>query len=123
MRSMGLQGTLRGKVKRTTFPSREYRNPFDLVHRDFHATRPNRPWVADFTHAASWHGFVFVAFVIDAFSRMIVGWRTATSMNAELTLDPLEQAIRARDNYSNRPETFPLRNWEKRIILICIVCP
>jgi Transposase and inactivated derivatives len=88
---------VRGKVKRTTIPSKENRNPFDLVHRDFTATRPNQLWVADFTYVVTWVGFVFVAFVIDAFSRMIVGWRASTSMSAELTLDALEQAIWARD--------------------------
>jgi len=97
MHSMGLQGAVRGKVKRTTIPSKENRDPFDLVHRDFHATRPNQLWVADFTYVATWAGFVFVAFIIDAFSRMIVGWRASTSMSVELTLDALEQAIWARD--------------------------
>lgn len=98
MRSMGLQGAVRGKVKRTTFPSKENRDPFDLVQRNFTATRPNQLWVADFTYVATWAGFVFVAFIIDVFSRMIVGWRASTSMNADLTLDALEQAIWARDN-------------------------
>ena len=97
MRSLGLQGAVRGKVKRTTFPSKENRDPFDLVKRDFTATRPNQLWVADFTYVATWVGFVFVAFIIDAFSRMIVGWRAAATMSAELTLDALEQAIWARD--------------------------
>jgi transposase InsO family protein len=97
MRSMGLQGAVRGKAKRTTIPSKENRDPCDLVHRDFHATRPNQLWVADFTYVATWAGFVFVAFIIDVFSRMIVGWRASTSMSAELTLDALEQAIWARD--------------------------
>ena len=97
MRSMGLQGAVRGKVKRTTFPSKENRDPFDLVQRNFTATRPNQLWVADFTYVATWAGFVFVAFIIDVFSRMIVGWRASTSMNADLTLDALEQAIWARD--------------------------
>ena len=97
MRRLGLQGAVRGKVKRTTFPSKENRDPFDLVKRDFTATRPNQLWVADFTYVATWVGFVFVAFIIDAFSRMIIGWRAATTMSAELTLDALEQAIWARD--------------------------
>ena len=97
MRSMGLQGAVRGKVKRTTIPSKEKRDPFDLVQRNFTATRPNQLWVADFTYVATWAGFVFVAFIIDVFSRMIVGWRASTSMNADLTLDALEQAIWARD--------------------------
>jgi len=97
MRSMGLQGAVRGRVKRTTIPSKENRDPFDLVQRNFTATRPNQLWVADFTYVATWTGFVFVAFIIDVFSRMIVGWRASTSMSAGLTLDALEQAIWARD--------------------------
>jgi len=97
MHSLGLQGAVRGKVKRTTIPSKDNRDPSDLVHRDFHATRPNQLWVADFTYVATWVGFVFVSFIIDVFSRMIVGWRVATSMSAELTLDALKQAIWARD--------------------------
>jgi len=97
MRHLDLQGVVRGKVKRTTIPSKDNCNPSDLVHRDFTATRPNQLWVADFTYVATWIGFVFVAFIIDAFSRIIVGWRVARSMCAELTLDALEQAIWARD--------------------------
>lgn len=62
----------------------------------FHADRPNQLWVADFTYVATWVGFVYVAFVIDAFSRMIVGWREARTMTADLTLDALEQALWAR---------------------------
>ena len=93
MRSLGLQGAVRGKVKRTTIPSKDNRDPSVLVHRDFHSTRPNQLWVADFTYVATCVGFVFFAFIIDVFSRMIVGLRVATSMSAELTLDALEQAI------------------------------
>lgn len=66
------------------------------MRRNFHADRPNQLWVADFTYVATWAGFVYVAFVIDVFSRMIVGWRAAISMSAELTLDALEQALWAR---------------------------
>jgi len=97
MRCMGLQGAVRGKVKRTTIPSKENHEPADLVHRNFQATKPNQLWVADFTYVATWIGFVFVAFIIDAFSRMIVGWQVARTMSADLTLDALEQAIWARD--------------------------
>jgi putative transposase len=96
MRQMGLQGAIRGKTKRTTVPSDRDPRPLDLVKRVFHATRPNQLWVADFTYVATWSGFVFVAFVIDVFSRMIVGWRAARSMSADLTLDALEQALWAR---------------------------
>jgi putative transposase len=96
MRSMGLQGVVRGRKVRTTVSDLEDKRPLDLVNRDFSATRPNQLWVADFTYVATWMGFVYVAFIIDVFSRMIVGWRASTSMKAELTLDALEQALWAR---------------------------
>jgi Transposase and inactivated derivatives len=66
------------------------------VQRRFAADRPNQLWVADFTYVATWSSFVYVAFVVDVFSRMIVGWRVSTSMSADLTLDALEQALWAR---------------------------
>ena len=96
MRQMGLQGVVRGKPKRTTVPSDRDSRPLDLVKRVFHATRPNQLWVADFTYVATWSNFIYVAFVIDVFSRMIVGRRAARSMSADLTLDALEQALWAR---------------------------
>jgi putative transposase len=96
MRSMGLQGVIRGKAKRTTISSDRDSRPLDLVQRKFVANRPNQLWVADFTYVATWIGFVYVAFVIDVFARMIVGWRVATSMTTDLTLDALEQALWSR---------------------------
>lgn len=96
MRHMGLQGVVRGKKIRTTVPGQKDERPLDLVQREFHARRPNQLWVADFTYVATWKGFVYVAFVIDVFARMIVGWRVRTTMCAELTLDALEQALWAR---------------------------
>jgi len=96
MRKMGLVGTTRGPGKRTTIASDNDPRPRDLVCRSFHADRPNQLWVADFTYVTTWSGFVYVAFVVDVFSRMIVGWRASTSMKAELTLDALEQALWAR---------------------------
>jgi len=96
MRQMGLYGAVRGKIKRTTVSSDSDLRPLDLVKREFRAERPNQLWVADFTYVATWSGFVYVAFVIDVFSRMIVGWRAARSMTADLTLDALEQALWAR---------------------------
>lgn len=96
MGQMGLRGVVRGKTKRTTVASDHDPRPLDLVRRVFSAERPNQLWVADFTYVATWTGFVYVAFVIDVFSRMIVGWRAARSMSAELTLDALEQALWAR---------------------------
>jgi putative transposase len=96
MREMGLQGVIRGRTKRTTIPADRDPRPLDLVQRLFRAERPNQLWVADFTYVATWSGFVYVAFVIDVFSRMIVGWRVSSSMSADLTLDALEQALWAR---------------------------
>lgn len=96
MKSMGLSGAVRGKRIRTTIADQSSPKPFDLVKRDFTAEGPNQLWVADFTYVATWLGFVYVAFVIDVFSRIIVGWRASRSMSAELTLDALEQALWAR---------------------------
>lgn len=96
MREMGLQGVIRGRTKRTTIPNDHYTSPLDLIHRRFSANRPDQLWVADFTYVATWSGFVYTAFVIDVFSRMIVGWRVSSSMTADLTLDALEQALWAR---------------------------
>ena len=101
MRQMGLHGVVRGKPKRTTVGSDHDQRPLDLVRRVFHADRPNQLWVADFTYVATWTGFVYVAFIIDVFARMIVGWRAARSMSADLTLDALEQALWARQVTGN----------------------
>ena len=96
MRSFRLQGVVRGRGCRTTVADERAVRPLDHVNRQFHASRPNELWVADFTYVATWTGFVYVAFVIDVFSRRIIGWRAARSMRAELVLDALEQAIWAR---------------------------
>ncbi len=97
MRQMGLQGARRGRgFKVTTVADGTPHRPPDLVDRDFTATQPNQLWVADLTYVASWAGFVYVAFVIDAFSRMIVGWRVSSTLRSELALDALEQALHAR---------------------------
>ena len=96
MKVLELRGAIRGKVFKTTIPDEDVSRPADLVDRQFKASRPNQLWVADITHVATWRGFVFVAFVIDVFSRRIVGWRVSTSMKTDLVLDALEQAIRAR---------------------------
>ena len=87
------------KRPRTTFPDPTANRPTDLVHRDFAASAPNRLWVADFTYVPTWTGMVYVAFVVDAFSRRVIGWRVATSMTTSLVLDALEHAIftRARE--------------------------
>ncbi len=73
--------------------TRRRRGPPDVVERDFTATKPNQLWVVDFTYVATISGFVYVAFAIDVFSRMIVGWRAATSMTTDLVLDALEMAL------------------------------
>jgi transposase InsO family protein len=99
MRQMGLCGVTRGKAfKITTIADENAHRPADLVERKFVATRPNQLWVADFTYVATWRGFVYVALVIDVFSRMLVGWRVSTSMKADLVLDALEQAVHARSD-------------------------
>ena len=96
MRELGLKGIRRGKKVRTTVPDEAAARPADLVQRQFVATRPNALWVADLTYVATWRGFVYVAFVIDVYSRMIVGWRVSTSLRTDLALDALEQALYAR---------------------------
>jgi len=96
MRGLGLAGAVRGKTKRTTIPSELAPRPADLVERIFTAVAPNRLWVADLTYVSTWSGFCYTAFVIDAFSRAIVGWRVSNSLRAELALDALEMAIWSR---------------------------
>jgi putative transposase len=96
MRELNLEGVVRGKRKRTTVAGELDERPEDLVDRDFRAPAPNRLWVADLTYVSTWSGFVYVAFIIDAFSRSIVGWRVSGSLQAELALDALEMAIWVR---------------------------
>jgi putative transposase len=97
MRSAGLAGVRRGRRTRTTIPADRDAWPPDLVNRDFRATAPNRLWVVDLTYVPlSPGGFAYVAFVIDAFSRLIAGWKAAGHMRASLALDALEMAVSAR---------------------------
>jgi putative transposase len=96
MRALHLEGVRRGKRKRTTLPAEVGERPADLVDRQFKAEAPNRLWVADLTYVSSWSGFVYVALVVDVFSRYIVGWRVSASLRAELALDALEMAIWSR---------------------------
>ena len=96
MKRLGLEGTRRGRRCRTTIPDTDAVRPADLVKRQFTADRPNQLWVADITYVATWSGFVYVAFVVDVYSRHIVGWRAARSMRTDLVLDALEQAVWAR---------------------------
>lgn len=96
MRREGLQGVVRGRKRRTTIAAAVDELPLDRVQRQFVASRPNELWIADFTYVATWSGFVYVAFVIDVFARCIVGWRVSRSMQTDLVLDALEQALHAR---------------------------
>ena len=96
MRDLGLRGVVRGKPKFTTVAGDEADRPRDLVDRNFTASAPNRLWVADLTYVRTWSGFVYVAFITDVYSRMIVGWQASRSLRSDLALDALEQAIWAR---------------------------
>jgi putative transposase len=97
MRRLGLRGAVRGRRVRTSVPDAAAARPGDLVQRQFTVEAPNRLWVADFTYVATWAGMVYVAFVIDAYARRILGWRADTSMRTSLVLDALEMAIWTRD--------------------------
>ena len=96
MRDLGLAGARRGKKVRTTRPDLAAARPADLVRRRFCAPAPDRLWVADFTYVPTWAAMTYVAFVIDAYSRRILGWRVATTMRTSLVLDALEQALWTR---------------------------
>ena len=96
MRADGLAGVRRGSRKRTTIVDPAAALPDDLVRRDFEPLAPNRLWVADLTYVSTWTGWVYVAFVIDAYARRILGWRVATTMTTSMVLDALEQAIWTR---------------------------
>jgi putative transposase len=96
MRTMGLQGAVRGKSVRTTISDKATPCPQDRVNRQFQASAPNMLWVSDFTYIATWQGLIYVAFVIDAFARRIVGWRVSRTAHAGFVLDALEQALHDR---------------------------
>ena len=98
MRQEGLRGVVRGGYKSITTPTRELDTRPDLVERDFTATRPNQLWVADLTYVRTISGFIYVALLIDVFSRMIVGWQASRSLHAKMALDAFEQAVRRRDD-------------------------
>lgn len=102
MATMGLSGAVRDRAfKVTTSADKQAQHPADLVERDFRADAPNRLWVADLTYVATWTGFVYVAFVIDVFSRCIVGWRVSRSLRSDLALDALEQALHDRPHVAD----------------------
>jgi len=104
MRDLGLHGVRRGRTVRTTIPGKDGQRAADLLNRDFTAPAPNRRWVADFTYVAAWSGIVYVAFVVDVYSRAIVGWSAATHKRAKLVLDALQMALWRRDR-DGRPAT------------------
>ncbi len=92
MRELGIRGVRRGRKVRTTRRDETASRAADLVERHFHASRPNQLWVTDLTYVASWAGTVYACFIVDVFSRTIVGWRVATTMATETVLDALEMA-------------------------------
>jgi putative transposase len=102
MRELGLRGVVRGKPKFTTIADAAADRPRDLVDRRFRAGAPNRLWVADLTDVRTCTGFVYVAFITDVYSRMIVGWQASRSLRSDLALDALEQAIWARSERGHR---------------------
>jgi putative transposase len=97
MGELGIVGVVRGKPRRTTSADETAARPADLVDRQFAASRPNQLWVADITYLRTWSGFAYAAFVIDIYSRMIVGWQVASHLRTALALDALEMAIWARN--------------------------
>lgn len=100
MRDNGLRGATRAKKRFTTRPDPAAVRAPDLVNRDFTATRPDDTWVADFTYCSTWSGIVYVAFVVDVFSRRIVGWKAARTMHTSLVLDALNMAAWTRRSTS-----------------------
>jgi putative transposase len=93
MTDLGLSGAVRGTVKKTAIPDPAGSRSPDLVRCQFGPPVPNRLWVADLTYVSTWSGWVYVAFVIDAYARRILGWRVATTMTTTMVLDSIEQAI------------------------------
>jgi len=131
MRQLGLRGVRRGTKHRTTIPDGLAARPADLVERNFHVDAPNRLWVADLTYVKTHAGWVYVAFVIDVYSRFVVGWQASTSLRSDLALDALEMAIFARGDenltrlvhHSDRGGAIPVdplhrttrRSWRREL--------
>jgi putative transposase len=92
MRDLGIRGVQRGRKQFTTHADRNADRPPDLVKRDFTATAPNELWLADITYCSTWDGWLYVAFILDVYARVIVGWQIATHMRTDLVLDALEMA-------------------------------
>ena len=123
MAAMGLEGVRRGKTTVTTVSNPKAPCPLDKVNREFRVERPNALWVVDFTYVHTWAGFVYVAFVIDAYARRIVGWKVSTSATSSFVLDALEQAIHARRpgpedgliHHSDRGVQYLAMNYTQRL--------
>ena len=123
MRAMGLAGIRRRKTTITTVSNPKSACPLDKVSRKFRVSRPNALWVVDFTYVHTWAGFVYVAFVIDAYARRIVGWKVSTAPTASFVLDALEQAIHARKpgpedgliHHSDRGVQYLAMNYTQRL--------
>ncbi len=123
MRAMGLAGVRRGKTTITTINNPKAACPLDKVNRKFRVSRPNALWVVDFTYVHTWAGFVYVAFVIDAYARRIVGWKVSMAPTASFVLDALEQAIHARRpgpedgliHHSDRGVQYLAMNYTQRL--------
>jgi putative transposase len=105
MRELGITGAVRGRRVITTIPDPTAPRAPDLVDRDFVASAPNRCWVADFTHVTMFSGVVYVAFVVDTFSRRIIGWAASTTEQTQLVLDALDMALWQRDREGRPPGT------------------
>jgi putative transposase len=133
MDELNLSGVVGGKKKRTTYPTEVAQRPADLGERKFTAAEPNQLWVADLTYVSTWTGFVYVALVIDVFSRFIVGWRVSNSLHTELALDALEMAIWRRQlqhltgliHHSDRGVQYLSIRYTERLAeagAVCSVC-
>jgi len=123
MRELGLEGAVRGGAVKTTWPDPTAANPLDRVNRNFTAQRPNQLWVADFTFVSTWQGFAYVAFIVDVFSRFIVGWRVSRNMKTDFMLDALEQALYARKldkggliHHSDRGSQYVSIRYSERLL-------
>jgi len=122
MRELGLRGVVRGKTPRTTIGADGAERPADLVQRHFVATAPNRLWVADLTYVKTHSGWVYVAFIVDVFSRFVVGWQASRSLPTDLALDALEMAIWGRRgerlqglvHHSDRGVQGRFKGWSQR---------
>jgi transposase InsO family protein len=101
LNAMGHKGIRRGKAVRTTIPGKDGKRAGDLLNRDFTASAPNRVWVTDYTYVRTWAGFVYVAFILDVFSRRIVAWHASRSMHTDLVMIPLRMALWQRERDGN----------------------